>query len=94
VWRDIRVFNFCAFALRHFETDDLRKKRSIFATLGSNLILEGQKLRIERLHPFMLIENEVAAQNNLLEWLEPNKGRSTKGKEAAFVPSSPDWLRG
>lgn len=89
-----RVFNFCAFALKHFETDDLRKKRSIFATIGSNLILEGQKLRIERLHPFMLIENEMATQNQLRERLEPKKRGSRKGKEAAFVASSPDWLRG
>ena len=88
-----RVFNFCAFALRHFNTDDLHKKREIFSTIGSNLILKDKKLNIEKLHPYLLIENEMREQMATFSSLEPKKGRSTKGKEAAFATSSPDLLR-
>lgn len=89
-----RIFNFCAFALKHFNTNDLRKKREIFGTIGSNLVLKDRKLSIERLHPYMLIENEVKAQKMLYEGLEPEKKGYTKRKEAAFAASLPTWLRG
>ena len=88
-----RVFNFCAFSLRHFNTDDLQKKREIFNTIGSNLILKDKILSIERLHPYMLIENELRSQKALCERLEPKKDGSTKEKEAVFVASLPNWLR-
>lgn len=89
-----RTFNFCAFALHHFNTGDLRKKRTIFGTIGSNIILKDKKLTVERLHPFLLIENEFRAQRQLQDGLEPGKVLATKGKEAGLVASSPDWLRG
>jgi hypothetical protein len=66
-----RVFNFCAFALKQFNTPDLQKKRQIFSTIGSNLILKDKKLTIERLHPYMLIENEIMDQKALSSTLEP-----------------------
>ena len=90
----VRTFNFCAFALHHFNTGDLRKKRAIFGTIGSNLVLKDKKLTIDKLHPFLLIENELRAQKQLQGGIEPKKSRATKGKEAAFATSSPDWLRG
>lgn len=90
----VRTFNFCAFSLHHFNTGDLRKKRAIFGTIGSNLVLKDKKLTIDKLHPFLLIENELKAQKQLQGEIEPKKSRATKGKEAAFATSSPNWLRG
>ncbi len=88
-----RVFNFCAFALRNFNTDDLMKKREIFSTIGSNLTLMDRKLKIERLHPYLLIESELKSQRALYEGLEPEKEGYAERKEAAFATSIPDWLR-
>ncbi|KKT62655.1 MAG: hypothetical protein A3A29_00810 [Candidatus Ryanbacteria bacterium RIFCSPLOWO2_01_FULL_47_79] len=87
-----RVFVFCTFAQKHFNTPDLQKKRTIFGTIGSNLTLKDRKLSIERLHPYLLIENELKNQRSLLEGLEPEKEGYAERKEAAFAASIPDWL--
>jgi hypothetical protein len=89
-----RVFNFCTFAQREFNKPDLQKKRTIFGTIGSNLTLMDRKLKIDRLHPYMLIENELKSQRALYEGLEPEKEGYAQRKEAAFAASIPDWLRG
>ncbi len=89
-----RVFNFCTFAQHHFNTGDLMKKRTIFSTIGSNLVLVDKKLSIERLHPYLLIENEVRALQTLYDGLERRKKGLHKRKEAAFAASIPNWLRG
>ena len=89
-----RVFTFCAFAQRQFNTDDLQKKRTIFSTIGSNLKLMDKKLSVERLHPYILIENELKSQRALYSTLEPKKIGYVERKEAAFAASIPDWLRG
>lgn len=70
------TFNFCAFALHHFNTNDIQKKRDIFSTIGSNLTLKDKKLSIERLHPYILIENEIKSQKGLFASLERNKNES------------------
>ena len=89
-----RIFNFCAYAKRNFNTPDLMKKREIFSTIGSNLTLKDRKLSIDRLHPYMLIENELKYQRSLYEALEPEKDGYLERKEAAFAASIPTWLRG
>lgn len=89
-----RIFNFCAYAKRNFNTPDLMKKREIFSTIGSNLTLKDRKLNIDRLHPYMLIENELKSQRALFETLEPEKDGYLERKEAAFAASIPDWYRG
>jgi len=88
-----RVFNFCAFALKNFNTDDLMKKRAIFSTIGSNLVLKNQKLSIERLHPYLLIENELRDQKTLVDRLELTKHGFNKRKEVVLATSIPNWLR-
>ena len=89
-----RTFNFCCFAKLHFNRkDDIQKKRDIFSTIGSNLTLTDKKLKIERLHPYLLIENEIRDQKSLLARLEPKKKGSTKEKDAPFIASLPNWLR-
>lgn len=82
-----RTFNFCTFARHHFNTDDIQKKRDIFSTIGSNLTLKDKKLSIERLHPYILIENELKSQRELFDSLEPKKKGYSKRKQEAFEAS-------
>lgn len=89
-----RTFNFCAFALAHFDTPDIQKKRNIFSTIGSNLTLKDKELFIERLHPYLLIENELKAQRILFDSLEPTKKGYNKRKEVAFATSRLNWRMG
>ncbi len=88
-----RIFNFCAFAHYHFNTDNLQKKRDIFSTIGSNLTLKDKKLNIELLHPYLLIQNELIDQRKLYEGLEPEKEGYEERRKAIFVASIPSWLR-
>ena len=83
-----RTFNFCTFAQVHFNTtDDIQKKRDIFSTIGSNLILKDKKLSIDKLHPYLLIENEIRAQRALFAPLEPRKSPYSKRQKEAFEAS-------
>ncbi|MFA6338943.1 MAG: hypothetical protein WCW87_02720 [Candidatus Paceibacterota bacterium] len=89
-----RIFTFCAFALKNFNTDDLQKKRNIFSTIGSNLILKDKKLIIDKLHPFLLIENELKNQKKLNEELEPKKPLTPQGQKRLFSIQTKSMLRG
>jgi site-specific DNA recombinase len=88
-----RTFNFCAYAFYHFNTTDLQKKREIFSTIGSNLTLKDKILSIERLHPYLLIENELKSQRALFSTLEPTKSGYIKEWEALFRASILTWRR-
>ncbi len=89
-----RTFKFCAFALHHFNTGDLQKKRSIFSTIGSNLTLIDRKLTIHKLHPFLLIENELTAQLKLAARLEPKKTLENQESFQVSAPQLNTMLRG
>lgn len=82
-----KTFNFCTFALHHFNTGDLQKKRTIFSTIGSNLILKDQKLEIEKLHPFILIENEIKALRELSSARTYKKPYTVKQKAQLYKES-------
>ncbi len=82
-----RTFNFCRFALANFEIGDIQKKRDIFSTIGSNLTLKDKKLSIERLHPYLLVENELKSQKAVLSSLEHKKSGYVKRKQEAFEAS-------
>ncbi len=74
-----KVFEFCAFAKHHFNTDDLKKKRAIFSTIGSNITLKDKKLNIQRLHPYLLIENELKSQRALNNRFEHKETAQLEG---------------
>ncbi|MEK7538849.1 MAG: recombinase family protein [Patescibacteria group bacterium] len=88
-----RVFNFCTFARDQFSKPDLRKKREIFSTIGSNLILKDKILTIDKLHPYLLIENEMREQKALIDALEPRNSLALKRQKSPFELSRPTWLR-
>ena len=87
-----RTFNFCHFAQYHFNNGTLQKKKDIFANIGSNLTLMDQKIRVEALEPYMLIEKELKAQKEIYNALEREKMPVLQRRKAAFAMSSPSWL--
>ena len=87
-----RTFNFCAFAKYHFNnTEDIQKKRNIFSTIGSNLTIKDKILSIERLHPYLLIENVLKSQKALFASLEPKNKGYDKRRNEALVASRLTW---
>jgi DNA invertase Pin-like site-specific DNA recombinase len=88
-----RTFNLCHIARYHFNNGTLQKKKDIFANIGSNLTLIDQKLSIEALEPYMLIEREIKAQKEIYNALEREKMPILQRRKEAFATSSPSWLR-
>ncbi len=66
-----RTFNFCHFALKHFNTGTLQTKREIFTTIGSNMVLKDKKLIVGKFSPYMIIENGILEQKKLKDTLVP-----------------------
>ncbi len=87
-----RTFNFCHFARYHFNNGTLQKKKDIFANIGSNLTLIDQKLSIEALKPYLLIEKEIRSQNEIYNALERENIPILQRRKKAFAMSSPSWL--
>lgn len=56
-WMELteRTFNFAKYARYHFANGDREMRRSIFASLGSSLYLQDQKINIELHYPFKTI---------------------------------------
>ncbi|KKU22525.1 MAG: recombinase [Candidatus Nomurabacteria bacterium GW2011_GWA1_46_11] len=88
----VRTFNFCAYAFQSFKTDDIQRKKEIFSSIGSNLILKDGILSIGALEPFLLIEKDLTRLRKRYERLEPTNNGFIKRKEAAFTASIPQWL--
>src|SRR3989344_7114701 len=90
----VRTFNFCAYAFQSFKTDDIQRKKEIFSSIGSNLILKDGILSIGALEPYLLIEKDLDRLRKRYERLEPTKNGFIKRKEASFAASIPSWLPG
>lgn len=88
-----RTFNFCALAKKCFDEGDLRMKRLLLNTIGSNITLKDKKLDIQLLYPFQVIINELNSQSVLKAPLEPENTVAVKGKTGTFVPVHPTLLR-
>ena len=51
-----------------------------------------QKLRVEALEPYMLIERELKAQKEIYDALGREKMPILQRRKEAFATSSPSWL--
>ncbi len=85
-----RTFNFCTFATHHFQSGDLQQKRAIFSAIGSNMTLKDRKLHIQKLHPFLLIENELKTQESLKSRLEHKNTRKAQKENTPSGVSIPN----
>lgn len=78
-----RVLNFCSMVKKTFREGDLKTKRMILSSIGSNITLTDKKLSIQLIHPFELVKNELASQIQLITRLEHEKTLAERG----FLPS-------
>lgn len=63
-----KTFNFARYARIWFAKGDMETKRTIFACLGSHLVIQDQKLNVE-LHPYfkVIFENLAEAERELIK---------------------------
>ena len=68
------TFAFACAARSRFAKGDSQTKKSILATIGSNLTLKDKKLRIEAMKPFWLLETSVFPREGENKSFEPTNG--------------------
>lgn len=87
-----RFFNFAHYARFRFAEGDLKQKREILATFGSNLILKDRKLSIHAPKPFFILKNSLSSIPEAKPGFEPKKNRMNKGQKGGCAPVNPRWL--
>jgi len=86
-----RVFNFASYAREEFEKGDIKTKRQIFSTLGSNFLLNDKKLYLELEKPFFSIKNGIMETGKTIKRLEPLKKDLDKVKPGILDKVIPVW---
>ena len=92
-----KPINFSSTALDKFRSGDLWKKKEIVSSIGSNLNMEGGKLRIQSDKPLSYVESISSTIQELEEEsirFEPMQVYIKKGTNSNLYASSPLMLRG
>ncbi|MFA5143740.1 MAG: recombinase family protein [Candidatus Omnitrophota bacterium] len=87
-----KVFDYACHAREWFKKGDLKTKKELLEALGSNLIIEGKKLRLELKKPFSIIEKGLSALPSEKLRLEPAGFGLTKPKNKVLANQIPYWL--
>lgn len=86
-----QVFHFARYAKEHFENGSIEQKKDVLTGLGSNFLLNDQKLDIS-VHKWLLpIINGYKTLEDEYKMLEPNKLGSTKVKTEALASVITRW---
>lgn len=86
-----KVFSYACRAREWFREADLKAKRQLLETLGSNLVLKGKKLSLEFKKPFFIIEKGLNALPPENPRLEPHDFGLTKPKNEVLATRIPQW---
>lgn len=87
-----KTFNFAAYARIAFMKGDDQKKREILLTLGSNRILQNQKLNIQAYDWFVPIGNDAPLLIEEYERVRTDKNLSDKARTEAIASVRTKWL--
>ena len=86
-----QTFEFACNAQSRFTQGDTQTKKSILATMGSNLTLKDKILSIEAREPFFILENSMSDEKPESNPIEPENTSLTKGQNEASDASCPGW---
>jgi len=84
-------FSFLTTAKEKFKTGSYQDKKMIIKTLGSNFYLKAGKLFPELHIPFIILEKNRKHSSLKKREIEPQKNRSTKGKNGFFDSENLSW---
>lgn len=87
-----RTLTFAERALREYTKGDLKKKREIVATFGSNLILKDKRLHIQAEEPFQVLTLATKEIPDLQPMFEPAFEGASKRENRALGAVNPTWL--
>lgn len=93
-WHDLTVktFNFACYARYWFANGTLKEKTEILGTLGSNLTIEGKKLRVDGLNPFFIIADGKRRVEDLSKKFEPAIKPDMTGQMVPLEAIRQSWL--
>ena len=83
-----QTFDFVCYGRLHFESKNLDTQRSLFACLGSHLVLKDKKVLITLKKPFQIISDGLTKAKEELARLEPLKIPQNR---AEFEKSTADF---
>ena len=83
------TFEFASTARARFAEGDIKTKKEILATIGSNLILKDKKLSIEAKKPFFILENSRSGYECENIEIEPENIRLPQRQKEANASLSP-----
>lgn len=89
-----RTFNFARYARIWFEKGGLDVQRAILACLGSNLLIEGRKLKIQLRPVFQTIFENASQVSAVVIPARTSQSPLSKRKSGDFVSARPTWLPG
>lgn len=90
----VKTFNFACYARAHFEeAKTIAEKKEILATIGSNFILENQKLRLTVPKPFVAIKEAKKISDQLVAGLEPSEKIDLSTQISSIFANNPSLLR-
>ena len=75
-----------------FKTGKRETKQEILVSLGSNLILNHKKIRIDLLKHFEVFRDNEKWEDTYEDWLEPQKYMELFEKRPDLRPANPVWL--
>ena len=74
-----QTFEFSCEVQERFNKGDTKTKKTILATIGSNLILKDKKLIIEARKPFFILGNALSIEKPVIGPIEPEKTQPAQG---------------
>lgn len=85
--------DFAYAACHRFNTGTREDKHEVLLRIGSNLLLENKKIRLDLKKFFKICsEQDVWEVNKYKEWLEPQEYADIMGKNPSLRPIIPAWL--
>lgn len=95
-WLDLvdKMFTFAEYAKKMYQTDDVKLKRAIIRSLGSNLTLKDKKLEIERtswIYPMQEIIKEIKRLNAKFEPVKNQNAPNNRGFLVGYEYHSVLW---
>jgi len=85
------LLTFSQKAVKEFANGDLRKKREIFGTLGSNLLLKDGIINIQAYEPFSILQEALIKIPEASEMFEPKKQPVNTTKNHLIKDKMTSW---
>lgn len=88
------ILDFAHHAAKKFKTGTRDEKRQILLNIGSNLVLDNKKIRIQLHNHYQLLSEQEKWSEKFSNWIEPQEYTDILTQFPNLRPANPIWLRG